>query len=316
MSKIRKPAELQVQKTIKALIYGQPGLGKSTLALSAPSPLHLDFDRGVHRVNPAHHKDTLQVDSWEDVLEVLSDDISSYKTIIIDTAGKMLDFMTAYLIKNDPKLGKPDGSLTLQGYGARKGAFVAFLRQVDQLGKHLIFVAHDKEEKDGEQKIVRPEIGGSSSGDLIKELDLVGYMEAKGKARTISFDPCEKYYGKNTCNLQSVIKLSVLIDDKGSPVQDKPNDLLTQIIADYQVYLEKRKVITKQYNELMTAVKENLDLVTDASTANEFVQWVTKMDHIWDSKVQAGQLFKAKQKSLGLILNPKNQQYEKSTAAA
>lgn len=316
MSKIRKPAELQVQKTIKALIYGQPGLGKSTLALSAPSPLHLDFDRGVHRVNPAHHKDTLQVDSWEDVLEVLNDDISSYKTIIIDTAGKMLDFMTAYLIKNDPKLGKPDGSLTLQGYGARKGAFVAFLRQVDQIGKHLIFVAHDKEEKDGEQKIVRPEIGGSSSGDLIKELDLVGYMEAKGKTRTISFDPCEKYYGKNTCNLQSVIKLQVLIDDKGAPVQDKPNDLLTQIIADYQVYLEKRKVITKNYNELMAAVKENLDLVTDASTANEFVKWVTTQDHIWDSKVQAGQLFKAKQKSLGLILNPKTQQYEKSTVAA
>ena len=68
------------------------------------------------------------------------------------------------------------------------------------MGKSVIFVAHEREEKNGEDKQIRPEIGGSSAGDLIKELDLVGYMEAIGKDRTISFDPCEKFYGKNTCN--------------------------------------------------------------------------------------------------------------------
>ena len=45
------------------------------------------------------------------------------------------------------------------------------------MGKSVIFVAHEREEKNGEEKQIRPEIGGSSAGDLIKELDLVGYME-------------------------------------------------------------------------------------------------------------------------------------------
>lgn len=49
------------------------------------------------------------------------------------------------------------------------------------MGKSVIFVAHEREEKVGDEKQIRPEIGGSSAGDLIKELDLVGYMEAIGK---------------------------------------------------------------------------------------------------------------------------------------
>src|SRR5574337_639433 len=111
MSLIRKPAQLTVQPTIKVLIYGQPGLGKTTLALSTPQPLLLDFDGGIHRVSPQHQTDTLQVTNWDEVLSALKEDLTSYKTLVIDTAGKMLDFMTAYLIKNDPKLAKRDGAL-------------------------------------------------------------------------------------------------------------------------------------------------------------------------------------------------------------
>ena len=46
------------------------------------------------------------------------------------------------------------------------------------MGKHLVFLKHEKEEKEGDNKIIRPEIEGSFGSDLIKELDLVGYMEA------------------------------------------------------------------------------------------------------------------------------------------
>ncbi|RKD18985.1 DNA-binding protein [Pelobium manganitolerans] len=307
MSKITKPAELKVQQNIKVLAYGQPGLGKTTLGLSAPSPLLLDFDRGVHRVSPAHQTDTVQIEKWEDVQEVLQEDLSGYKTLVIDTAGKMLDFMSNYLIRKDPKLGKQDGSLTLQGYGARKVMFVNFLKQVDQMNKHLVFVAHDKEEKDGEQKIIRPEIGGSSSGDLVKELDLVGYMEAIGKKRTISFDPCEKFYGKNTCQLPSRIELPHLEDGT-------ENKLLTNIFSNYQEHLENRKKIAKGYDSLMTTIKESIDGIADASTANDFVKWVSdpELTHIWDSKLQAGRLFKEKTIALKLVLNPKTKEYEKS----
>ena len=70
MGLIKKPNELTVKNALSALIYGQPGMGKTTLALSSPQPLLLDFDGGVHRVNAAHRVDTVQISKWEEVDEV------------------------------------------------------------------------------------------------------------------------------------------------------------------------------------------------------------------------------------------------------
>jgi hypothetical protein len=275
----------------------------TTLGLSAPDPLLLDFDNGAHRVDPRHLTPIVQVESWDDVLDVLNEDLSSFKSLVIDTAGKMLDFMNAYLIKNDPKLGMRDGSLTLKGYGARKMMFINFLNRVSLMQKHLVFVAHEKEEKNGEEKIVRPEIGGSSSGDLIKELDLVGYMEAHGKQRTISFDPCEKFYAKNTCDLDTVIKLP--------NVQTQPNDLMTQIIRGYQQSLKDRQVMAVDYSDLLDLGKEKVDYVEDAESANEIIEWAKNYDnHIWDSKLQISRMVKNRAKELGLVFNKKAKKYE------
>ena len=65
MSLFKKPSELAINSTIKVLVYGAPGMGKSTLGLSAPSPVLLDFDGGVQRVNGAFQVPTLQVEKWE-----------------------------------------------------------------------------------------------------------------------------------------------------------------------------------------------------------------------------------------------------------
>ncbi len=66
MSLIKKCNELVILTTVKMMIYGQAGMGKSTVALSAPNPLLLDFDNGVKRMNMAHLEniDTVQVTSW------------------------------------------------------------------------------------------------------------------------------------------------------------------------------------------------------------------------------------------------------------
>jgi hypothetical protein len=297
MSLIKKPFELEVNNSIKALIYGQPGLGKTTLSLSAPSPLLFDFDGGVHRVMPIHQTDTIQVRSWNDVVEVLKEDLSGYKTIVIDTAGKMLDFMAADIIKGDPKMARKDGALTLQGYGARKVKFQNFLKQVSLMGKHLVFVAHDKEERDGDYRFIRPEIGGSSGGDLIKEIDLVGYMEAVGKKRTISFDPCEKFYGKNTCHLPTLMELPDVADGA------KPNLMLTDIFSKYALSLEERKKVAGEYSQLMEIIRGGIDEAADCDALNEKVKWVQTLQVIWDSKLQASYLIKAKSQELGCVLN-------------
>ena len=73
MGLIKKSNELSIPKTVKMMVYGQAGMGKSTFAISAPKPLLIDFDNGVKRVNLQHLEgiDIVQmvpgVNSWNDV---------------------------------------------------------------------------------------------------------------------------------------------------------------------------------------------------------------------------------------------------------
>lgn len=311
MSIFKKPSELKPITTIKALLYGQPGLGKTSAALSAPNPVLFDFDGGVQRVNGAFQCPTLQVSSWDEVLQGMDElekEPNDFQTIVIDTAGKMLDFMSTYIIKNDSRLGMRDGSLSLKGYGARKIMFINFLRRISTMGKHVIFVAHEREEKDGDIRIVRPEIGGSSQGDLIKELDLVGYMQAIGTDRTISWTPQEKFYAKNTCNLPAMMKVPTIIDAQGKIIGR--NEFFTKIFSAYEKYLQQEANVRKEYESLISEIEGEVDCISDAENANAYIEQMKSKRQIWDSNAHAKILIVKKCQELGLVFNKATKKYE------
>ena len=291
MSLFKNPNELTINSTIKMLVYGQPGIGKTTLALSAPNPVLFDFDGGVSRINKAHQCPTLQVESWEQVLEALAEleQANDFKTIVVDTAGKMLDYMSDYIMRNDPKMKMRDGSLALKGYGQRKVMFTNLLKRVSMMGKNIVFVAHEKEDKDGETRIVRPDMSGSSLGDLLKELDLVGYMQAYGKDRTICWSPQERFYAKNTCNLPAWEKVPVVIDENGGITGE--NDFLTKTFAGYAEYLKQQATIGEDYTNVVDQIAADIAAITDADGANAFIDKIDSYTHIWDSKAKARRLF-------------------------
>jgi len=307
MTLIRKPSELTIQTKIKALIYGQAGTGKSTLALSAPSPLMLDFDGGVHRVNYAHQVATVQITCWEDCENVMKEDLKEYESLIIDTGGKMLDYMGEYIIRKNPKMGRSNGALTLQGFGERKGMFRQFCRQTMIMNKHLIFVAHRDTQKINEDIRYVPLFGGSSYDDLVTDLDLVGYLEAVGKKRVITFDPSDRNDGKNTCNLQAQIDLPIIVDASGNGLR---NSFLTDMVINpYIANLNKRKEIGTEFEKVVNEIREQIELITDDISANDFIDRVDSFSHVGNSKAVSGKLLADKAKALNLKLN-KQKRYE------
>ena len=310
MGMIKRPSELSVKATLSVLIYGQPGIGKTTFGVSAPDAVLFDYDGGVQRINGAHQVPTLQPTSWEDTnlaLQEIQNEMPEIKTIVIDTVGKMLDYMSAYIIKSDPKMAMRDGSLSLKGYGVRKQMFVNFIKQLSLMGKNVIFIAHEREDKRNETIIKRPEIGGSSQGDLIKELDLVGYMSAYGKDRVITFDPHEEYYAKNTCNLPAAIKLPVVVDESGKGMS---NVAFSNIVAQYKVAQEKRQDTTARYEMLLGLIEETMSAVVDVESLNEAMAKLFAMEQIYDSFLRVQRAVANKGKELGLTYNKIAKRYE------
>lgn len=306
MALIKQPGELQPKTTIAALIYGQPGIGKTTLACSAPNPVLFDFDGGVTRINGAFQVPTVQVTRWEDVNEAIGEMGNMFHSIIIDTVGKMLTYMEDYIKRNDPKMADRTGSLTLKGYGVRKKMFNDFKNNLMCKGINVIFVAHDNETKQGEDVKIRPLISGSSANDLMQDIDLVGYMEAQGRERTISFDSTERYYGKNTCNMPSISKIRPLIDDAGNVIGQ--NNFLTNVLTLFFNQQETRRQMAQDYEDLLSIIDAKIEMITDVTSCNDVVEEVKGMQHIWNSKAVSGKKISDRAKSLGLTL--KNGRYE------
>jgi hypothetical protein len=301
MTLIRKPAQLDVPKTVKAMIYGQAGTGKTTLALSAPSPLLLDFDGGNHRVNFGHQCDTLPVRNWTEAVEVLNEDLNAYGTIVIDTVGKMMDFLTDHVEKS--------GAGGWKKWEKINEGFASFTRKISGKGKHVIFVAHRDTRREGEDSTVFvPALREKNYTAIVTELDLLGYVEMKGSVRTVTFNPTSRNDGKNTCNLPGIINLPTVVDRDGNALQN--TFFQTHVIAPYIAAQRKRSDMAKAYDAVMNELKENILLLTDEVSANDFVARIEKFEHVANSKAAAGQLLAAKAKELGLRLN-KEKRYEK-----
>lgn len=307
---IRKPSELEAKQTITMLVYGQPGVGKTTLAVSAPDAVLFDYDGGVQRINGAHQTLTVQIRSWEDTSEALDEIVASYpdvKTIVIDTVGKMLDFMSEYIVRNNSRMKKSDGTLSLQGYGLRKSMFIDFIKKTAVLGKNIIFVAHEKEEKRGDDTVKRPDIGGSSANDLVKELDLVGYMQMLGKDRTIAFNPTEAYYAKNTCNLPAVTKIPLVVDETGMAVGD--NNFVRRVLATYKKTQAVTQEETRKYDALVENIRTAVAAAGTAEELNKVLDSIAKTQ-VYNSKMVGEKMAAQRAKTLGLNFNAVDGRYE------
>lgn len=268
MSLIKKSNELVIPATVKMMIYGQAGMGKSTVALSAPKPLLLDFDNGVKRMNMAHLEniDTVQVTSWSDVQQVLQEDLSAYQTIVVDTIGKMMDFIITY------KCGNRQPSI--RDWSGINAEFSWMTRTLSSLNKHIIFVAHRDTRKEGDDTVFIPALREKSYNSIVTELDLLGYLEMKSERgvqrRTITFDPTSRNDGKNTCNLPSVMEVPTILDRNGNPTA-KNDFIASKIINSYLGMLATKKEAQEKYDKVMEEIKEQVELVTDAESINDLL---------------------------------------------
>lgn len=128
-------------------LYGEGGIGKSTLASLAPTALFLECEAGTANLDVAR----IIVDDFKTLLDVINDPgtVNQFDTLIIDTMTAVEGMATTHALRSNPmKDGVPR---SLEAYGFGKGFRFLFetmdslFQQLDPLaerGKDIICVAH------------------------------------------------------------------------------------------------------------------------------------------------------------------------------
>ena len=298
---IRNPNDIQErEKKIRILIAGYPGIGKSTLALSAPNPLHIDVDFGIDRIEPRYRKPYIQPKTYDEILEDLTpENVAGFDSIVFDTGGKLISLMSMWAIKKDPKYGQRDGSLSLKGYG-----FVGkeFVRLMDycfyELDKNIVIVFHALEEKDGDNTKLRIKVEGQTKNNVWEPMDLGGFVEMQGNHRTIGFSNCEKYFAKGTRGINGVVKIPDL-------APTSPNDFLAKLFEQYNATaaqeVEANNALREAYDAAIAEGAKIIETITDAETANAAIPGIKGIAHALTSAKEVNTAFNTKIKELGLI---------------
>ena len=155
-------------------------------------------------------------------------DLRKYDTIVVDTAGKMIDaVIVACCGTRQP---------SIRDWSSINAKFKSFTVALNSLGKNQVYIAHRSERQQGENRVFVPDMREKNFSALSTELDLIGYCvvkDVKGqKVRTLSFDSSDEHEGKNTCHLPAVLNIPEIVDRYGNVVGEN-NFLEERYKSDY-----------------------------------------------------------------------------------
>lgn len=255
--KITRSDEIIEVKNVCFTIYSNPGLGKTSLAFTASKPLLLDFDKGSYRA--VDRKDVVQISDWRDVAGITASDVAGFDTIVIDTVGKALDFLSQDIIRGNSKLGY-GGALNQQGWGQLGTRFSAFLKLLHGFGKDVVLIAHMDEKSDGDVVKERLKISGGSKDLVLTDSDVIARISIYNKERHLVFSPTETSFGKDPANL-----VDFTLPDAS---EDAFATCLSDIIAQIKKGLNELSAAQVERKSEVEWFKEALPTIKDADGIN------------------------------------------------
>lgn len=249
---IVKKDETFPKRPVIIVLYGQAGVGKTSLANTSQNPILIDCDRGADRA--VNRADTLVVKGWQDVLDN-EHELANYKTVVIDTAKAVLDdFLSIYVTEKDYKLR----TNKLRMYGEIGDQFKSFINRCRALDIDIVIISHVKEDKDGDIIKLSPDVTGQSKDLIIRIADQVGYISMVNNQRTVSFEPADNRIGKNVAKIEDVV-----VPDSTSDDYDTFMDSFIQRVKD------AIQAITKEQQEAIDKAREMKEKIAGVKSAEE-----------------------------------------------
>jgi hypothetical protein len=177
------------QKARRILLYGENGIGKSTLAAQFPKPIVLNFENGVFGIDVDSTDKFLSYRELQDFL-VLDLPQTDYRTIVIDTA----DWLERLLMD---EVARAAGKSTIEDIGFGRGyqsleklwkQVFSALEYLWNENRHIIFTCHETIDRFADPEgdtfnFFRPALHRTGSGCVTEWCDEVLFLKHKRYTR-------------------------------------------------------------------------------------------------------------------------------------
>ncbi len=204
-------------------IYGAPKIGKTTAALSWPSPIVLACEtRGIKAFKVPH----IKIRNWEHLEKAYASlakesSISKYKTVIIDT----VDLFYKYCLDHCcDKFGFDHPSDQNWGKGWEKvsDTLLAQILKFFDLGYTIIFISHSKSTEiraDFEEYTrIDPTVSSVGRKIILPIVDVILYMKAKenstGNCRYVTTKAVREYEAGDRTQRLTDLELKIPVDKR------------------------------------------------------------------------------------------------------
>ena len=182
---------IKINKDLKGkyiLIYGQPKIGKTTLASQFPRNLLLAFEPGYTGLDNLMLPPIPEWSEFKQVLRQLAQKEiqEKFDTITIDTADIAWDYCEKFICSSNVNESTGETPKTLgdipwgKGYDLCKKEFDSALRQIARLGYGLVIISHEqlknvKTEKGDEYQKFMPTLSDRPKLIVNRLVDIIAY---------------------------------------------------------------------------------------------------------------------------------------------
>ncbi len=229
ISKLQRTKVTKDFGSMNVLAYGNPKVGKTTLASKQDGALFLATERG-HNFVEVHKVD---ITKWEDVYEVgkqLKGKDHKFKTLVVDIADYFYKHCEHYIMKKHG-VDHPSDLAYGKGFSLVKDEFTRAVTGLNQMGFGMFFISHGKEKtvktKTAEWTMMGTSMGASPEKVISGMCDLILYCYISEEGERLCRTKPTKYIlaGDRSGKLPSVMSMDYEKIVAALNAQSKLNEL-------------------------------------------------------------------------------------------
>jgi AAA domain len=180
------------------LLYGVPGVGKTTLFADAPRVLYIEVDDNGHIVLQDHRNaadiNVYYTRSWSELVKFAvalptSRLIESVDTIVVDTISECQVLERLKEVGGEP-LSEDKWKFNQNIFTINNFRIQALVRKIKECGKNVAWLCHETTELVGkeQEKLIRPALSATLLAAVQANLDGQFYYTRRGMNRVLETD--------------------------------------------------------------------------------------------------------------------------------